>query len=334
MKMQRRYNSMRVSSFLLHTCALLLIALIPSRTYGDGSPLAPHLLKPEIYSEVYQAVLDLSEGVHIQVQLAISNIGIGDQNSMCSLLYIDNTESWNRERVFGRSGWSYEPPGNLKVGDCYISAGGGSASVYAEIDDAAVEVSFPGGLQAVQPPGHRIEAGKDFLDSQILIPWSKAEVRLDLDEQPERFVSGHGCMYHFWVTAWPNDIARKWVRVFGMNDDGAFTMMSRFPPEKDGEATGSIWAPGAPAPVAFDSLEIEASDEMIKTLSISSGGAVYRLVLQKELYRHAPMEEAGIFGRLISVFIGNWVTRTYQARLEVPGQDGRGHAIVEITADE
>jgi len=151
---------------------------------------------------------------------------------------------------------------------------------------------------------------------------------------PGRTVKGYGCMYHYWVTAWPGDLARQWVRVFGLSADGAFIVIAHYPPGKKEPATGSIWVPGAPGPVAFESMQMENILDGNQTLSISSNNVTYRLVLHKQLYRHAPLEQVGFIGRIIRLFTGNWVTRTYRALLEVPGKDGSVPAIVEITADE
>lgn len=141
-------------------------------------------------------------------------------------------------------------------------------------------------------------------------------------------------MYHFWVTAWPGELARQWVRVFGMSAEGAFIVISHYPPGKKEPATGSIWVPGASGPVAFESMQMVNMPEGNQRLSISSNNVTYRIFLQKQLYRHAPLEQAGFLGRIIRLFIGNWVTRTYRALLEVPGFDGPVPAIVEITVDE
>ncbi len=321
-------------SLLLTACFFILFVFIPQNAYPEDSPLAPHLLKPEAYSETYHLVLELEENVHIQIQLAITNIGIGDQFSMCRALFIDEKETWNDERVFDRSGWEYKPPGDLKIGNCLISAKEKSISIVAEVDNLNVDVQLSRGFRPVKPPGHLIEAGKHFFDLQILMPWSPAEVRFDLRGQAERSINGYGSMYRFWVTAWPADLARQWVRVFALDNDGAFILMSHYPPKKDLAATGSVWIPGAPGPVALDSMHMEINSAGNKTLSIMSSKTISRLSLQKELYRHAPLENLGFLGSIIRVFIGNWVTRTYRALLEIEGHDGPIPAVVEITSDE
>jgi hypothetical protein len=272
--------------------------------------------------------------MHIQIQFAITNIGIGDQFSMCRVLFINDNDAWNSERVYDRSGWSYDPAGRLEIGKCYMTVEQDATLVYAEVDRAAVKVKLPGSLKPVKPPGHLIKAGREFFDLQILTPWSSAEVQLNLREQPSRLVKGYGCMYHFWVTAWPSDLARQWVRVFGMSEDGAFIVMAHYPAGKNEPARGSVWIPGAPVPVTFDAMVREHRGADSQMLNILSGTQIYRLSIDKELYRHAPLEELGFIGRIIRMFMGNWVTRTYRASLEMHGSSSPLKAIVEITADE
>jgi hypothetical protein len=312
----------------------IFFILIPQLTRADDSPIAPHLLKPEAYSETYTAVLELGEEMHIQIQLVITNIGIGDQFSMCRVLFIDDKDAWNDELVFDRSGWSYDPAGRLEIGKCSLAVEQDTTLLYAEVERGSVQVKLPGSLKPVKPPGHLITAGSEFFDLQILMPWSQVEVRLDLREQPSLMVKGYGCMYHFWVTAWPYDLARQWVRVFGMSADGAFIVMAHYPTEKNEPPRGSVWIPGAPAPVAFDAMQREHTGEGTQILNVVSGKRVHRLFIEKELYRHAPLEDLGFLGRVIRVFIGNWVTRTYRASLLIHDNSSPVQAIVEITDDE
>jgi hypothetical protein len=311
-----------------------IIYFIPGNVYPDSFPLAPHLLDPEAYSETYHTVLELEEGIHIQIQFAITNIGIGDRNSMCRVLFVDEKDAWNAERLFDQTGWTFKPPGHLEIGSCYITAEEDATTIFAEVENGRVAVKLSEPISPTKPPGHLILAGKDFFDFQILMPWAQAEVRYDSKEFSTRSVKGYGCMYHYWVTAWPGDLARQWVRVFGMSADGAFIVISHYPPGKNEPATGSIWLPGEPGPVAFDSLQMENTTKGNQSLAISSNNVTHRLVLHKQLYRHAPLEQVGFLGRIIRLFTGNWVTRTYRAMLEVPGRDGSVPAIVEITADE
>jgi hypothetical protein len=318
----------------VYVCFLGIISFIPGNAYPDSFPLAPHLLEPEAYSETYHTVLELEEGVHIQIQFAITNMGIGDRNSMCRVLFVDEKNAWNAERIFDRTGWTFKPPGHLEIGNCYITAEKDTTTIFAEVENGRVTVKLSEPIRPTKPPGHLIQAGKHFFDFQILMPWARAEVRYDLKESPVRAVKGYGCMYHYWVTAWPGDLARQWVRVFGMRADGAFIVISHYPPGKKEPAKGSIWIPGAPGPVAFDSMQMENPTEGNQTLSISTNNVTYRLVLHKQLYRHAPLEQVGFIGRIIRLFTGNWVTRTYRALLESPGFDGSVPAIVEITAAE
>lgn len=311
-----------------------IIYFFPGNAYSESFPLAPHLLEPEAYSETYHTVLELGDGIHIQIQFAITNIGIGDRNSMCRVLFVDEEKAWNAERIFDRSGWTFKPPGHLEIGNCYINAENDVTIIFAEVENGRVLVKLSEPIRPVKPPGHLIQAGKHFFHFQILMPWAQAEVRYEPKESPARSVKGYGCMYHYWVTAWPGDLARRWVRVFGMRANGAFIVISHYPPGKKEPATGSIWLPGAPAPVVFDALQMENTTKGNQTLSISSNDVTYRLVMHKQLYRHAPLEQVGFVGRIIELFTGNWVTRTYRALLEIPGNDGPVPAIVEITADE
>ncbi len=314
--------------------ALLIVVFTQAPTLFANSPLKPHLLNPEAYSETYTAVLELEGGLHIQVQFAVTNIGLGDQHSMCRVLFIDEEEAWNESPVFGRDEWSFQPPGRLDIGPCSISAEKERTTIRAQVTKGSIEVALSEPIKPTQPPGHLIKANDGFFDNEIFINRAGADVHLHLQDQPNRRLKGYGCMYHFWVTAWPAGLARKWVRVYGLWQNQSILVMSHFPPGKE-PARGSIWHPGASTPIALDSLLMEGGKDSYHIISISQGEKEYSLELLKLLYRHAPLEEIGFLGRIIGLFMGNWVTRTYRAQLEMPG-NGNIYIplIVEITEEE
>jgi len=293
---------MKIRRVILYVGVFGIISFVPGNAYPDSFPLAPHLLEPEAYSETYHTVLELEESIHIQIQFTITNIGIGDRNSMCRVLYVDEKDAWNVERVFNRDGWTFKPPGQLEIGKCYITAENNATTIFAEVKNILVSVKLAESISPIKPPGHLIQAGKHFFNFQILMPWARADVRYDINESTDRSVKGYGCMYHYWVTAWPGDLARQWVRVFGMNDAGSFIVISHYPPGINEPAIGSIWLPGEPGPVAFDTLQMENTTDGNKTLAILSNNVTYRLALNKQLYRHAPLEQVGFLGRIIRLF--------------------------------
>ncbi len=297
-----------------------------------ASPLEPHLLSPEAYSENYIAVFELENGAHMQIQLALTNIGVGDQHSMCRVLYIDQDNTWNEQKVFNKEQWDFSPPGNLTFGSCQIMAEDQSTSLVAQVNGIKVETSFAQPLNPSQGPGHRIDTGDGFFDLDILLPWAPVKLNVDVPEHPARAIKGNGCIYHFWVTAWPGDLARKWVRIFGLWENGAFLVMSHFPPD-GGPGMGAIWLPGGDEPVALESIELKSGESDVLLFKTMKGQA-FQFDIQQQLFRHAPLEDLGFLGRIIRLFMGNWVTRTYRANIKLLDHEGVQPAIVEITVDE
>lgn len=312
---------------------LIIKILSPADLFAD-SPLKPRLLQPEAYSETYTAVLELEEDIHIQIQFAVTNIGIGDQHSMCRVLFSDRDGAWNESPVFGRDQWWFEPPAKLAIGPCSIEAEQGRTTIVAEVARGRFEAVLSGSIERTSPPCHLIEADDGFFDNEILLPWAEAEVRLGMMDQPKRLLRGHGCLYHFWVTAWPAGLARRWVRLYGLSAEGSLLLVSHFPPGEE-PAQGSLWSPGAPCPIPIDSLVMDDVNEAGHGFSITAGEHSYRLHMTQLLYRHAPLEEVGLLGRIISFFMGNWVTRTYRAELRIEeGGVPPLPVIVEITEEE
>lgn len=300
---------------------------------SSGSELAPHLVGGEVYSETYTVVLELDHGRYAQFQQAVSNIGPGDQHGLCRLLVVDGDGSvFHRETILSRHEWALEGGDRLRFGTCFMAVEAGRVALRAEVDGGLLEAEMSEPLEPVQPPDHTILAGRRFFRHRILQRWSRVSGRLTVGDGEAVELSGHGAVHHFWVTALPRRLARSWLRVYGLSGGGAFWALTRVPP-KGGGAVGSVWPPDLAQPIALGDLTTEGGDRPTAWL-VEADGRRWRLEVERELFRHAPVEAVGWVGYLVRPFLGNPVTYTYRVRLTGPGVPSGATAIVEHTVDE
>ena len=304
------------------------ITVVPTSS-GFGNPsLEPHLLQPEAYSETYGFVFSMDENSHLVVQLSVSNLGLGDQNGMCRILYLHNGKSWSFDALYNNEMWSFTPPASLEMGTCRMSLKGDSLELSAELNKSTFAATLHGNINVVEPPNHLIQTSDGFFDQQILVRWGKAILTVDMEDQPPIESAGFGCMYRFWVTALPPELAYRWIKVFGLDETGADLLVVRFPPKQE-KAIGWNWFAHSNLPTPAQQLEYDG-----KVIKIETSAGKYIITLKEQLDRHAPVENIGFWGFLVESWIGNPVTYTYLATIQSPSSERTKIAVVEIMEDE
>ena len=318
----------------LKPCKVLGFSLLLGGFFGglSASPLKPHLLEPEAYSEVYTVFLELDNGVHAQIKLAVSNIGVGDGNGMCGILYIDEQGAMNAGSRFSKKDMDFSVSDRLKIGTCSIVLTKNKIRVQALVKQNSIDVELLRKMQVIQPPGHLIQTEDGFFDQQLLLQWAPIRLKAKIENRSAVETTGYGCIYHYWVTALPQALASNWIRVFGVAKEGAFYLNARFLP-KSQEVSGSLWMPGDKSPVTLQGAQLVWKDKKRYKIKFLYKGKRYGLLLTRQLFREAPVEQAGVvLGGLIKMIVGNPVTYTYRASFD-PGVAGLPARVIAEVID-
>lgn len=307
------------------------LAILLSAAMVTASPLAPEMRDEEAYSETWTVVLQLTGGTYIQVQLAVSNLGLGDKNAACRVLVVEGEDTWTANEYRELPDWGFRPPTRLEVGSCFID-GAESTRVHAEVGGGTVDVTLGAKMQAVAPPGHRIETEDGFFEQKILLRHASAKVFYRTPDNEERRARGFGTIDHFRVTALPSDLARRWVRLYSLTASGAFLLMARDPPDAAQPAIGWAWPAASSRPLPLGASSLHAVEGQWR-LEARAGGATWTAVPAGHLFRYAPLEQFGFVGWVAGTLLGNPATHTF--RVKLMGADGiASAAIMEVTANE
>ncbi|MGK0361058.1 MAG: hypothetical protein ACI9U2_003376 [Bradymonadia bacterium] len=294
----------------LHLAVLGLVACSAGKS-ASLEPIVTGLLVPqpvdqETYAETLTAMAVLDDGGYLQVQLAISNIGIGSGKGACRVLWVPAKGTpQTAQTTVDREGWSARPD-RLKVGRCSATITEGLYTVHAPLDPP-VRIELHATPQRHHPPGHRIQADDDFHVTEVLVPFANATVHIGDTRR-----SGRGYADRSRSTALPGDLATRWVRVRRLSSAGLL-MLSRTPPS--GPPQVWRWREGKTAEPA--SLVAERVGDAWR---ITAPGTP-PILTEGLIYRHAPVEDQGMLSGMIRAIIGNPVTYTYR----IPG------GVLEVT---
>ncbi|GEM_PF-3403893 len=275
--------------------------------------LKPHLHKADAYSEVYSLVLELEDGGHAQIELAVSNIGIGDNNAMCRAFVVNGRRSWKFASIIKPKDWRYTAPDNLRIGRCSIDYRAGVLRVVGRGRGGTLTATVKTKLSSRSFPGHRIVTKGGFFDAERLLHNAVANVSMSPSKAGVGVTQAQATMHRFWVTAPPSELASRWVRVFGLGKTSTLIVHARELPGRKG-ARGAISASPNHRFVALKGLKLRRVGTR-RILTIGVGKSRYHVRLGKRLFRHAPLEDAGVIGRIIRMFVGNPVTETFRATL-------------------
>jgi hypothetical protein len=307
--------------------------------YGQPPPVfVPTPTNDEAFSETYTTIADLEDGTYIHLQLAITNLGPGDQHGICNIRVVDKgTKPWNAAKKFDREEWKDlpGPPSSLTIGSCKAVAGD-KLDVTSAIDNGSVHVTLFARPAPVSPPDPHLTLSSGFYESEILVPWAKAIVDLKLPDQPSRTLNGHGYADHSRSAALPNKLARMWFRFRGLDDARSALAMVRYPPGTD-PPTGYTWTQSKPGPERIRRAKIAHTTGKLpqwRGLIETSDGKTWRITSKELLHRAAPVEEYGIIGAVLGSVIGNPVTYTFRAVLETSSAGDALSGILETEVHE
>lgn len=287
------------------------------------SSIAATLLEPQLdeddnYSETLTAIADLEDGTYVQLQLNVSNLGVGDANGGCRMLVVEPAQkAWTATERVGRDAWKASA-GELAITTCKAETGNGATTMQGQLDKGAVKLAFAAGIQPRSPPDSKITVeGKSFAYA-IAIPWAKVEATLALPGRAERKVAGFGYMDHSRSTTLPAQLATRWVRFRALGAGDSMLLLARNLP--DGSLRGWLWREKEPFARPLANLKLTRVDakDQAKGYSIegAAGDLTFSIAVESQLYRYAPVEEYGVLGVMARAVVGNPVTRTYRATVD------------------
>ncbi|MEZ0313144.1 MAG: hypothetical protein ACAI38_15325 [Myxococcota bacterium] len=301
----------------LWTFAVVCLLAIPS-SGAAASLLEPQLDEDDNYSETLTAIADLEDGTYVQLQLNVSNLGVGDANGACRMLVVEpDQKAWTASDRVGRDSWKASAS-ELSVTTCSAATAGGATTIQAKLEKGAAKLAFAAAIQPRSPPDAKVTVeGKSFAYA-IAIPWAKVEATFTVPGRGERKLTGFGYMDHSRSTTLPAQLATRWVRYRGLSGGDSVLLLARNLP--DGTLRGWLWREKEPfaRPLAKLKLNrIDAKDQAKGyTIEGAAGDLTFTITSESQLYRYAPVEEYGVLGVLARSVVGNPVTRTYRATLD------------------
>lgn len=301
----------------------------------NQAPFRPQMEGAEAFVEQFTAMASLDDGTFIQLQLGVSNIGMGDGKGGCRILVFPASgKPWLEDEQYGEDRWQYtaEPLPMFSVPRCY-ARGGAAVEYYAAIGDGLVRITLAASHRSVRPPGGRLTKEERFYEKEIIVPWAHARVELQMPGGQKRVHHGWGYADHSRSTTMPSDIARQWVRFRSFNDGNTILLVARFPPD-EGAVVGWVWRQPQEAPTAILSLALtplRGTKAPSWQIDVRTEKRVLLVRSGRLLYRHAPVEEMGLIGHLVRAIAGNPVTYTLRASLTEAGVAAPFEGILEVS---
>jgi len=321
----------------LRTAALAGAALAGLLAAGPAyasTVLRPEALAADEYAETFTFVGDLDDGTYVQLQLAITNIGPGQGTGLCrALVKRPGAAAWTSHARVSRREWRHEAGAAgelLTVGTCTAASGDGTR-VRVALGGRTVALDFPEASTERAWPA-AVQQGVRQYRAVVLQAFTPVTARLDGfgDAGP---LAGGGYADHSRSDLAPTALARRWVRFRALRPPHQLLVLGRQQPDGAWVA-GWIWRRGE-APRALDAIALRraAGRDGAWTASLQDGPGASTVSSGARLHRHAPLEELGTAGWLLSAVLDVPVTYTYRGTLE-PGGAVDGILEVSVLGEE
>lgn len=295
------------------TCVLALCFGAAQATYAE--PFKPNPISDESYGESFTAIADLSDGSYVLLQYVFTNAGFGDGKAACRGLVVRPGEPGENAALrVDRDEWSYSKEGSqLKVGACVLSSAQGRTRFRVKTKELSIDLTLSATPKRTKPPGHHIKVDDDeFYESELLIPWANAEVKVNA-KSGRATLSGMGYLDHSRSNTRLPKVAARWLRFRGFQ--GSKRVLLELRDDPSGKVSGWRWVEGEakPSPVQLGGLKVKAS---LKEVSVALSSL--SLKTSSLIYRYRPAKEWGVLGRLAKPWVGDPETRTFKATLTLP----------------
>lgn len=267
------------------------------------------------YSETFTAIADMKDGTYIQLQLNVSNYGAGENKAACRILVVPNEgKPFTATNRVDKEEWSFSGE-TMKVKECSMTAGA-TPTIIGKLDGGNVKLTFASPIQVREPPDSKLTMENRTFNYWIGIAWSAVEASIDTGAGA-KVSSGYGYLDHSRSTTKPDELANRWIRFRAENADDSWLLLARNMP--DGGLRGWSWRQKEPFARPLKRMKATRVDEKDQAkgyrIEGESGGGTFTIVVDKQLYRFAPVEEYGMLGMMARAVVGNPVTRTYRATL-------------------
>lgn len=305
----------------------IALALAHADTAAATSLFAPSPADTETYAESYTVVFDLDATSFLLVQLAIHNAGLGDANSACRLLYVDESgASFTATEPGKRADWRHDAESDrLFVGPCTLG-GTGELQLSASVGGARVFATVGQAPREHRTPGDQASGELDYR-LRVLVPWGRARLELALPGVPTRTVRAMAYADHFRGTTLPSKLARRWFRLRLLRPSASVVALIHEPP--GAKPRGWWWSEGEHAPRELTRIVLPSRTAKPE-LELEIDGRSLRVAEPRLLYHYAPLDEHGFLGFVARAVVGNPNTRTYRARLLEGTSVIDAHALVEV----
>ena len=327
---------------------ILVSALTLSLAFAaPRSPLHFNVMDEEAYGESVTAIATLEDGSFILLQALLTNAGVGDEKGACRILYVPKNK--RGINVVDRDGddWTYQKSNNtLKVSTCTIQGGATKTVFKAKADGVKAHLTLHAKRHVVKPPSSSVRIEDDqIFTSEVLTPWADATLDIRGKGLKSLKLKGKGYLDHGRSNTLMPKVAKGWFKFRGIVGETPIILEVRTAP--NGSKKGWIWHAlekgkwGKPKKLTTTELKswtlnlsrkakLKGEDETTTepmpqlTLKWSKGGGSLEIKATKPLYRYEPAKAYGLMGRLAKSWVGDPITRTYEATAKWPQGEAKG----------
>jgi hypothetical protein len=319
---------------IIGTAACLMAAtfvLAMGARNSRAAALEPQLDSDDNYSETFTAIADLDGGTYIQIQLNVSNLGVGDANGACRILIVEpGQKAWTASDRIDHDDWK-STGDSLHISGCTMTVSGSSITVEGKLEKSSAKLTINSGIVGKEPPDSKIAAdgGKAFA-LKLLVPWAKAEATFAVAGRAAKTLSGYAYVDHSRGNTLPSQLATRWTRFRALSGDSTLLLARNLP---DGGLRGWMWRQKEPFPRPLAKLKLTRVDEKDQAkgyvITGAAGNLDFEINVESQLYRYAPVEEFGVLGVVARSIVGNPVTRTYRAKIAMKDTSNKDAAPLE-----
>ena len=331
----------------LWICLLWCAAMSSSGEVISSSPhpFGPTVLPGKSYSETYKLSALCDDQTFIQVQMMITNVGLGDSNAACELLVLRPGEKPSKtSRRFNKTRWSFSatPRPTLSIGPCRLWQDGESTGCLIAFDSITASILIDRPARSQQSPDTIAadKAFKKFYVNEALVPWTRLSTALRMPRLPEKQLKGFGMLERSRSVGYPKDFSNGWISFYGSTAVGAggtqFLAECHFPASKAPGAIGWTWNDRDHVPKPLSGLQMvmkRKADGAHETALpiLTEPHAALVISGEQSLFRYSIVDELGpMLGSVVRLIIGNPVTRYYRAQAHVSDDQSPVEGILEI----
>ena len=308
---------------------LATVALLDPGIGRAAGLLEPAFLGPDAYAETYTFLADLDDGGYVQVQLGVTNLGPGSGHGICRVLWVPaKGETFTAFERTAREAIAHETKAageTLRVGPCRAVAGE-RLFVEAQVGGRTVRLRYHGPARAEVPPDSVVTVDGAEHRTELLLTGGRVTAAMEKSGRPALVSPGGGYADHSRSLVTPKSLAKVWVRFRSLRGDaGPRLLLAR---EARGGGFTPIWhrVDGTYRKGGSFALERNGTKrEPGFTVRFDAGAGPLSVHSSRLLFRHVPLAELGVAGKLVGPLVG--ATLVEEGRPELPG-------ILEVSLEE